>query len=419
MCTVVASFPFVGFFDRGRAKRTPEDAFADELARMVPLLVPVQSVERGDDFSLKLVMKDGKPAVLFLQNIFAEASRLDGEGREERLRRAVLALAPSGRPQTWDEAKPRLMPALRAASWAAALSHGARSSPLRRVFSPFLLSLVAIDDEHGMSFVTEDDAREWAVEWADVLSAAVANLLRTTVPVGAPRDSPCLDVLGPDGYVSSWLVAPQALKQFGEPLGSDFVAVAKSRDALRLIAIGDRDFLVTELERLLAEYLSEPRQLSPVPFIVQNGETAPWDPPKNDLCRPIVDRLQHMLALREYDLQLTVLDDLFTKSGDDVFVARYSLMEREDKSVWSWASWAKQVSQALLPRTDYLCLSDLDTKANLWVRWDDAERVTGEALQEERGYYPARWRVRGWPDERVVAKLGQLAVSPGSDQRTQ
>ena len=43
----------MGLKDRLRGKRTPEDAFADELSRLVNQLLPVQKVERGDDVSLK------------------------------------------------------------------------------------------------------------------------------------------------------------------------------------------------------------------------------------------------------------------------------------------------------------------------------------------------------------------------------
>lgn len=383
---------------------------------MAAHVAPDQKVERGDDFSLKFLVADALPRVLSLHTLFAEASRLEGGDRDALLRRAVLAVISRNRVTTWGEVEPRLMPSLRAAGWAAAASSEG-ISPLRRVFAPFVMLLMAVDDEHGMSFVTEADARTWGVDWADVSTAALANLTAKLVHVGAPADSPWLDVFGPDGYVSSWLAAPWALERFAESLDGDFVAVAKSRDSLRLIRTADRTVLAAQLERLLGEYLTEPRQLSPVPFAVRDGEIGLWEPPPGDPCRPLVDRLHRMLALTEYTLQMNVLSDLFQKAGSDVFVAKFTLMERDDKTVWSWAAWPRQVTDGLLPRTDFVCLGDLELRTNLWVPWEDAERLAHHAMRPEVGYYPPRWRVTGWPDAQVLSELQHCAVDPTAEQK--
>ncbi|MEY2452862.1 MAG: hypothetical protein QOD92_2436 [Acidimicrobiaceae bacterium] len=406
----------MGLKDRLRGKRTPEDAFADEVSRLVTQLLPVQKVERGDDFSLKLTIR-GKtePTHMFLQNIFVEASRLEGAARDERLRIAVLAMTPSDRPKTWAEAQPRLMPSLRAASWAAATTIMGKS-PFRREFAPFVELMVAVDDEHSMSFVTDDDIREWGVDEEAVLATAIANLAKTPAPVGGPEGAPWLEVHGPDGYVSSWLVVPDALMQFGASLGDELVAVTKSRDSLRLISTRDAGALEQELNRVEAEYLAEPRQLSPVPYQLQSDRLVAWDPPADHPCRRVVDRLHRILAMREYDLQLNVLTDLFAKSGVDVYVAKYTLMERENRTVWSWCTWVRQVTDGLLPETDYVCLGDNnDSKASVWVRWDDAVRLAGVALRDEPDYSPGRWRVHGWPDDAVMATLRNAAVDPPND----
>jgi hypothetical protein len=44
------------------------------------------------------------------------------------------------------------------------------------------------------------------------------------------------------------------------------------------------------------------------------------------------------------------------------------------------------------------------------VRWDDAFRLAGDALQEEAAYDPPLWRHRGWPDDATLALLRANAV---------
>lgn len=50
------------------------------------------------------------------------------------------------------------------------------------------------------------------------------------------------------------------------------------------------------------------------------------------------------------------------------------------------------------------------------VRWEHAANLAGDALMEEPGYYPPRWRVRGWPPDHVVAQLRSMAVDPDDDR---
>jgi hypothetical protein len=59
---------------------------------------------------------------------------------------------------------------------------------------------------------------------------------------------------------------------------------------------------------------------------------------------------------------------------------------------------------------DYLILGDNDVEGDmLAVRWDDAVRIAGDAL-ERTGYDPPRWRHRGWPDEQTMATLRAAAT---------
>lgn len=408
----------VGLRDRFRAAKTPQDAFAAEMTRLIRQLLPVRSVEAGPGFSLAITFTDGTGTTMFLDNFFAEAAQRTGDDRNERLRRAVLAMRPAPRPSTWAEARDRLFPAVRAISWAVATAGGSGpdKQPLYRPFLPFLALLTAVDDQYAMSFVSSADLEAWGVDEDTVVATARQNLVDNYVGLARPEGEAWVEVLGPDGYVASWLTAPDVLAGVGlQALDGDFVALAPSRDTLRLVATADRSQLRTELERALAEYNTAPRQLSPVPYHLAGGTVQPWVPPRGDACEPTVERARQVLAAVEYGHQHRRLTSLFEKAEADVYVAQYNLMERRDGSVWSWAVWAKGVTDALLPRTDYLAMAESDSEAPWWVRWDDAVRLAPAALTPE-AYDPPRWRESGWPEPAVLDALRAVAVNTPGDE---
>ena len=99
------------------------------------------------------------------------------------------------------------------------------------------------------------------------------------------------------------------LARVGARLGGEFVVLAPSRDALRLVAIEDASASARELELALAEYEDAPRQLSPVPYAVVDGKVVEWGPPAGRSVRADRRSLQDMLALVEYTVQRNALVD--------------------------------------------------------------------------------------------------------------
>ena len=189
------------------------------------------------------------------------------------------------------------------------------------------------------------------------------------------------------------------------------IAVAATRDQLILIDADHPEAAVRMLEPTLEHYQTAARQLSPVPYLVSEAGIEPWAPPPGHPAWPIVDKTAYYLAAVEYSQQKATLDDRLPKAGEDVHVAKYTLMQRPDGSLWSWASWVRQVTNGLLPRADVLAFGDTENPgAQLAVRWDDVLRLAGDALPEEAGYDPPRWRHRGWPDGDTMASLRADAV---------
>jgi hypothetical protein len=398
-----------------RGAQSAEDEFADEVAGLARDLLGAKVARRGE-FSLLLELPGGPAVTMNLHNIYAEASQMDADGRAERLRRAVLGMMPGPRPATWKEAARRLLPAVRSASWANAmvLPVEAPGGPLRPPFGrplvPFVKVLCAIDSEHSIAFATDADLAAWGVTDDEAIRTASDNLARMRFEVR--RSGPTAMILGPDGYISSWLAVPAALARVAADIGDTVVAVAADRDQLLLIDADHPEALAGMLEPALEHYPSAPRRLSPVPYLVSETGITPWLPAGDHPARPLADTATHILAATEYADQQARLEQQLGEAGEDVYVARHTLMRDQDSGqMWSWAAWVKEVTNGLLPRVDVVMFGGTDNpKTRFAVRWHDAVRLAGDTLVEEPGFDPPRWRYRRWPDGPTLAALQTHAV---------
>jgi len=398
---------------RRRAAHSPEDELADEVIGLLRDLLGLKA-RKLDDFALQIVRPGTSPIQMNLHNVYAETRYVDGDERTRRLQAAVMAMVPSPRPATWAEAAPRLLPAVRAASWVAAAGGSASVAgqpqrPFARPLVPFVGVMGAIDSEHAMAFATDADLKAWGVTDDQAIRMASENLAR--MPIMVNRSGPGIAIVGPDGYVSSWLAVPAALARVAADVGSTVLALAPSRDRLLLLDAKDAPVVVRALENALQEYQEAPRRLSPVPYLVRDDHVEPWRPPAGHPAERIVENATRILASVEYGEQQSKLEDQLLNAGEDVFVAKYSLMQRPDGSMWSWTVWVKQVTNGLVPQADVVLFGDNDSQeARFAVRWGDAVRLSGEALHEEAAFDPPRWRYRGWPGGETLATLREHAV---------
>ncbi len=399
----------VAFREMWRRKKPeftkPEDEFAEEMLAVVQQVLGTKPA-RIPNFALSIERPDGPPITMNLSSLYAETKKLTGEERVERLRTAALAAAPPPRPATWIEAAPSLLPSVRAVSWVEA-SEAAKL--IHEGLVPFLKVTCAIDSEHATSYVTRSDLASWGQSAEASLRAATANMGKLQLQVA--KTGSAAIVLGPDGYVSSWLIAPARLRETAREFGEEMVALAPHRDRLLLVDATDVAASIRLMEETLLEYQNAPRHLSPVPYLVKELAIEPWSPPADHPARKLVDKAKHVLANVEYGLQKARLTEFYAKAGQDVFVASYSLVQRPDGSVWSWAAWSKQVTAGLLPEVDVLLLVDNANREGAFaVRWQDAVALAGRSLKQDAAADPPRWRHTGWPDTSTLTALQQAAI---------
>ena len=357
------------------------------------------------DFGLRIAAPDGTALTLNLHNLYAEVQGVDAEEREGRIQTMVMAMAQGPRPTTWADAAPRLLPAVRAASWSAA---EAQAQLVREPLVPFVKELCAIDSPCGMTYVTSDDLSAWGVSGRDAMARALENLSAQSLVVGHRGST--ATVLGPDGYASSWLVAPTALEPVVASLGGSVVAVAPHRDHLVLVDSTDAAATVEVLEEALEQYRSSPRQLSPVPYVVDGNGISPWTPPSGHPAGPAAADAARFLAGVEYSHQRNVLEELFARTATDVFVSECTVMARDDGSLWTCALWVEEVTDGLIPAADILILTPAgEAGERIAIGWADVLRVAGDNL-ERTGYDPPLWRHHGWPDPQTTNALRDMAL---------
>ncbi|MBO0728194.1 MAG: hypothetical protein J2P57_02975 [Acidimicrobiaceae bacterium] len=389
-----------------RHKRSSRDDFAREMARLVREITGVKPQIRPD-FSLSIVSRD---VTMNLENIFAECARREPAERLELMRRAIRGVFDHPpKPTTWAEAAPRLMPAVRATSVAALAG---RDGAIRRQLVPFVQLMCAIDFPDSMTFATESDLKTWGVSQTEAEQAAGANLVANAIDLAVV--GPVATILGPDGYCTSWLATPATLWPMVSKLfGHDSVIIPVSRDHVKIVDTSDPKVICRQLTDALAAFPEEPRQVSPVPYLIREDHIETWDPPPDHPAVPLIQHAERLLALVEYERQKDVLQGLSDKTGEDVFVGGYVLMERPDGSVWSWTGWSSRVTNGLMPQADYICAGTDEQAADMFfVPWKSAMAIAGEYLVREPGYDPPRWRYRGWPDATTMNLLRKQAVDP-------
>lgn len=104
----------------------------------------------------------------------------------------------------------------------------------------------------------------------------------------------------------------------------------------------------------------------------------------------------------EYSEQKALLEKLNQSKGDDIFVASFSVIER-DGNARSWSLWSKGVT-TWLPETEYVGLSDAQRGWTGFVPWDALRAEVGHLMQP-LDRYPPRWLVDEFPSEEEIARL--------------
>lgn len=405
----------MGFLDR-LLGRSPERAFAREVTAVLHRMPGISLVERGRrDLELRVTRTGvAAPDVMTLDNLFREVQGLPYVARRAQITRFVRVVTGELQvPGAWPQVQERVLPAVRPAGFTAGL--GGDRMPVTWPLAPFLVETVVVDFEESMGFVGGDSLSEWEVTADAARLAGHENLTRKGIQVAAVAELPgAWVIVGPSSHQSSWLAAhgwlagAAASQVEGDPL-----VLAPARDHAIVVGAGEPRVVAAALSWAEAVYGDEARPLSPVAYRLDRPRLEPWEPEPDHPCRPFTDRAARLLAFQEYGTQTEHVQALLDAAGEPIHVGVLALAERDDETVFTWATWAEDDAgtDILLPEADYVAVVG-SSGDELWIRWADLRAEAGALLVEEPGWGLARHRATGWPDADLLARLRRHATTP-------
>lgn len=314
-------------------------------------------------------------------------------------------------PNTYEEALPQLLPVVRAKTEMAisamrieAINEDKpnQSQIANKELTSSLSVLLVIDLPQTMIQVTETQLKNWGVSFDQALNDALNNLRKMTdeskwtqagdgVWIGQWNDS----------YESSRLLLPDIIYRLGI---SEPVAMVPFRNTLFVTAAGNTQGIDQIAQFVVENYEGPRKHLS---FEMLELKDKDWQ--TNTTQPQLLAKTRLLDSHGAYDQQKALLEQRLKKQNDDVFVATFNGLQKDDGSVFSYATWSKDV-ETLLPKTDLIIFVDLEDETKRYqLAWDAVVENFG-ALMKLTSDTPPRWRVSTYPDDEALKALAEKSA---------
>jgi hypothetical protein len=308
-------------------------------------------------------------------------------------------------PETFEDAQPDVLPTVRARAYYDLTALQLKVQGAREVDWPYqiLADHLAVglvyDLPEAMQCLPQSALDGWGVTFYQALEAARGNLQeKGEVAVAAIDERIYISATG-DCYDASRMLLLDFVRQM--KVRGDPIAMIPNRD--NLVITGSDDPRGLELAADWVENaLKQPRPITGMAFRLSGDEWGVWCPPRGHPQHARFRRLYLQSLGQDYAEQKELLEKLHRKTGEDLFVASFSALEREGE-MFSYAVWSKDVA-SLLPRTDRVAFLRASDDRPMLVAWERVEEIAGELL-EPVDMYPERFRVIDFPDESQLARL--------------
>jgi uncharacterized protein YtpQ (UPF0354 family) len=344
------------------------------------------------DFSLDLGNNGGW---VYLGNIYkdwlaAESEADKAKNIEILVNSSLYSEEQAKNKKTFEQIFPDILPAIRGRDyvenmWMAVNDRSmiAEMAAISRPFAESLSVMLVVNTPDAIGSITSDQLKDWGKTFDDVFPLAMDNLKRFKgIEFEAVQHGIYLLSSG-DFFDPSALLIPSA---FGKlDIKGDVMVVAVSRSLIEVTGSTDRgnhDLFARIVE---GEYSEDVRPVSLMPLVLKNGKWYPADSAQGKY--PAIDRLKTLHALNTYQNQKATLEEYFKKTGRDVFVATFDVIEDNDK-LTSFSTLAANIS-TLLPQTDVVILAPTDMTVPLVRSWQDVMTVCKPVT--EPNTYPQRY----------------------------
>ena len=156
------------------------------------------------------------------------------------------------------------------------------------------------------------------------------------------------------------------------------------------------------LATLAEKKKDEARPICPIPHKLVGDEWMAWLPPPDHPHHEEFRLLEQGYLAGEYAEQKALRDKRQQQTGEEVFVASFSIIEKHDKRL-SYSIWSKDVL-TWLPKTEFVGLFDDEPEQVDFVAWDRLQAAAGH-LMTPLECYPPRWLVDDFPSREEIEKM--------------
>jgi hypothetical protein len=278
--------------------------------------------------------------------------------------------------------------------------------PFRVLGGSLGLGLV-YDLPESMMQVQQHMLDTWGATFDQALGCALQNLRRVSGVGLVPAAPGVWASPWRDNYDPSRMILTDFIRR--HEVAGDPVVMVPNRDTL-LLAGSDDEGGLGRLAVMGGEAYEQPRSVSGMAFrLTGEDEWVPYLPGMGQPSRERFTLLRVKTLGGEYGDQAEALKALHEKTGEDVFVASFSALKKNDTGeVRSYCVWSEGVV-ALLPQTDDIMFfrptSSGDGVIVATATWEQARAVLGERMKPA-GLYPERYRVEGFPSAEQLATFG-------------
>lgn len=280
--------------------------------------------------------------------------------------------------------------------------------PEIEIGSHFGASLV-YDFHDTMRSIGNADLSKWGTTFNKAMVAALENLNAAGSTFRRYGDSFYTSVTK-NGYDACRVLMPPLFDRF--KVKGDLIVLVPNLD--RLLVCGSKDDQSLQFALEIAKSADQdPRPLAPLPLRLEGDKWVDWFPERDHPLFKGFQELAKRFVIQRYSTQGCLLEQIHEMDGIDVFVACIKVLEQDDGTIVSCATWAKGVD-TLLPKVDWIAFGYVDDqgmKIDAIARWEKVEQVVGHLLQPIE-LYPPRFRVTDYPTAAELAELGMARICP-------
>jgi hypothetical protein len=387
----------------GLFKKDPtKDEFAKRvLKRIADAGGPTDWVYDPVAFTIKRNSSSG-----FLHNTYESFLQAKGPQRERILDNFVAAFTKQTEPPpTFDEVRPKLFAAVRERAllaavdgpgWGMEKAADSRKRPARVPISDWFARALVIDHPSHVAIVNEEQLVSWNVTFDEAFATGLSNLKDCTVAKFRQEGGYFVGTWS-DDYDSSRILLADIFNDL--PLKGDPVVCLPNRVTLMVTGADDPEAIRAMLIKAEEIVRTLARRQNPGPLIIRNGAISDYDVPAASPIYRDIQRARRIAALSYYEEQNRNLEQFYKKIGKDLFIASYTLSDRDGRYL-SLGVWSRGIP-TLLPLSDEIAFYDdtLPEAERIVARlpWSLVQAAFGDLMLDTK-MFPIRYYVSGFPE---------------------